>query len=291
MYIVKRTLNLFASWLRQDSTVSNSTIDLQTTRLPRTGPVNENSVLIGKDLTSAKSLGNSVVIGSECEDQGYKNVVIGHKSKINDYNYGTGVAIGSECQNRYGAGFAGGATCTSGGNGGVAIGQYCTCGIYGSGAIGQYAYTDWRGAFVFGGDNAGSVGAGTNQVGLFCSRTLNTTDASSTILTTAVRMVIPAKRVFAFRGFVTAYSNSTDTYRVKVWSVEGVISRDNSNSTRIVGTPTISVVAEDTDATTWAVTDIAANDTQESLEFTVTGEAGTGILWQVSLFTSQLGYA
>lgn len=203
---------------------------------------------------------------------------------------GVGVAIGYNNQTGGDGDAALGSGCSSGGSGSLAAGNTCSSGTYGSSGIGFSASTSNRGAFCFGA--AGTTAAtGANQVGLYCSHSTATSDTTPTVVATLTRFVIPAKRVMPFSGFMTAYSNATDTYRVKLWKIEGVITRDASNSTRIVGTPVITEIAADTDAASWAVTGVSANDTYESLEVTVTGEAATSILWQLTLFTAQLGYA
>lgn len=121
-----------------------------------------------------------------------------------------------------------------------------------------------------------------------------TTDASATVLsinnTVASRMVIPAMRACAITGVVTAMSDATDGYKVKAWEIKCVITRDNSNNTRIVGTPIITELGADTEAASWAITSITADNTNESLAITVTGEAATNIRFQASLFYSQVGH-
>ena len=126
-----------------------------------------------------------------------------------------------------------------------------------------------------------------------------TTDATLTPLnltnTAADRMVIPATRSVAFIGIVQAMCNvSSSSNFIKVWKIEGVITRDGSNTTRIVGTPTITEIAKDADGTptpsTWAIASITADDTNEALAINVTGQAGTTIRWQATLMFSQVGF-
>lgn len=85
-------------------------------------------------------------------------------------------------------------------------------------------------------------------------------------------------------------SDATDGYKVKAWEIKCIITRDNSNNTRIVGTPIITELGADTEAASWAITSITADNTNESLAITVTGEAATNIRFQASLFYSQVGH-
>jgi hypothetical protein len=108
-------------------------------------------------------------------------------------------------------------------------------------------------------------------------------------------MVIPATRSVAFIGIVQAMCNvSSSSNFIKAWEIRGVITRDGSNNTRIVGTPTITVLAQDADGTptpsTWAIASITADDTNESLAINVTGQAGTVIRWQSTILYSQVGF-
>lgn len=126
-----------------------------------------------------------------------------------------------------------------------------------------------------------------------------TTDATLTPLnitnTATDRLVIPASRAVTFIGIVTAASNvSSSSNFIKAWKIEGVITRDGSNTTRLVGTPTITEIAKDADGTptpsTWAIASITADDTNEALAINVTGQAATTIRWQATLMYSQVGF-
>jgi hypothetical protein len=141
-----------------------------------------------------------------------------------------------------------------------------------------------------------SVGRGQGNLQSFYTAT---TDASSTQLnitgSAGDRMVIPVTRSVSFIGIVQAMCNvSSSSNFVKAWEIRGVITRDGNNTTRIVGTPTITVLAQDADGTptpsTWAIASITADDTNEALAINVTGQAGTTIRWQASLFYSQVGF-
>jgi hypothetical protein len=220
------------------------------------------------------------------------------------------------CATRAGASYVASGTKSVllGGAGGAASASYSVClgGQY-SGATAEYAlatgyyarayhkYSFSSGAcpqstsvgqVSFGADENIYGGAQT------CILTLqtNTTSATATTLnilnTAANRPYLGAKSACTVTGLITAYSDSTDGYKVASWEIKCVIERNASNVTRIVGTPTISLLAADADAIAggWAVTSITADDTNEALAITVTGEVGTNIRWQSSLFYGQVGY-
>ena len=149
--------------------------------------------------------------------------------------------------------------------------------------------------------NTNQFSVGASSVGQASIQPLvaTTTDASATALNTSStatdRMVIPATRSCAFIGIVQAMCNvSSSSNFIKAWKIEGVITRDGNNTTRIVGAPTITVMAQDTDGTqtpsTWAIASITADDTNEALAINVTGQTGQTIRWQAVLMYSQVGF-
>jgi hypothetical protein len=176
---------------------------------------------------------------------------------------------------------------------------------YGTGAVASGVRSVAFGSTVtsanaaqFGVGGATSAGQGAAQASLQTFYTA-TTDASSTPLnisgTATDRMVIPATRSCAFIGIVQAMVNvSSSSNFIKAWEIRGVITRDGSNNTRIVGTPTITAFAQDADGTptpsTWTIASITADDTNEALAINVTGQAGTTIRWQAVLIYSQVGF-
>lgn len=117
-----------------------------------------------------------------------------------------------------------------------------------------------------------------------------TTDATAAVLnvdSTPTRITIPAKRAMHFYGLVTAFS---DAYKAKAWEIRGLIVRDDSNNTRIVGTPVITVRAGDSEASTWTVSSITADDTNEALSVNIAGQAATNIRWGMAIQFMQMGY-
>ena len=161
-------------------------------------------------------------------------------------------------------------------------------------AYGIYALATNMSQFAM--SNGPTLGQAQGNIQIFYQ---STSDASSVALSingnASNRMVIPATRSCAFIGIVQAMCNvSSSSNFIKAWKIEGVITRDGNNTTRLVGTPTITELAKDADGTptpsTWAIASITADDTNESLAITVTGQTGQTIRWQASLFYSQVGY-
>lgn len=247
------------------------------------------------DLQTGRSAATQVASGTNAAAVGARNTV--------SSNCGFSAGYLNTVSGIYG--FAVGTSNTaSGTNGSAAIGNSCTASGESSFAQGaqSQATGSWTCAIGIGvsainrGQFSCGYGPGFGQAQASIQNFYTTTtDATATILnignSSSNRLVVPAKRLIAFYGLVSAYSDSTDGYKAKSWEIKGVIERNASNATRIVGTPTIAVLAADTDASGWAITSISADDTNESLSINVTGEAATNIRWGASLFYNQLGYA
>lgn len=175
------------------------------------------------------------------------------------------------------------------------IGYGLTLANYSS-AIGYNLKTARSGQFAFG------IGAASNDdqaQGSLQTLYTFTSDATSTPLNiyniASARFTVPATRSIAFIGIVQAMCNVSSTSNfIKAWEIKGVITRDGNNTTRIVGTPIIVELAKDADGTptpsTWAITSITADDTNEALAINVTGQAGQTIRWQCVLMYSQVGF-
>jgi len=90
----------------------------------------------------------------------------------------------------------------------------------------------------------------------------------------AKRIDIRASSVLAFTGLVVARDNVAG--HGAAYKIEGVIKRDASNNTAMIGAATVTVIQED-DAS-WDVT-VAADDTNEALVITVKGDATNITKW------------
>ena len=103
-------------------------------------------------------------------------------------------------------------------------------------------------------------------------------------------MIIPADTTWAFSALIAARSDETDGNNAAIYKIEGGLKRDEANNTALVGTPTVTVIAEDTDAIPWSV-DCVADDTNEALAIRVTGEAATNIRWVCDLHIAAVIFA
>jgi hypothetical protein len=93
------------------------------------------------------------------------------------------------------------------------------------------------------------------------------------------RCVLQAKNVLSFRGQAVAYrSNYAGSAR---WTIEGLIKRDGSNNTTLVGV-TATLTHSDGTGNTLVLT-ITADDTNEALRVQVTGNASETWTWGVEL--------
>jgi hypothetical protein len=236
----------------------------------------------------------SFAVGKKNKAVGLSSVALGgYCSALHDQAIAIGWVAVANAQGSVALGNAASASGTYS----VAIGNYATTAVDGSVAIGNYAYATNRSCLSISGyGNPGYGQAQTNIQLLYQT----TTDATATRLQIGNLqahpygyIVIPAKRACTVTGLITAYSDSTDGYKVASWEIKAVIERNASNVTRIVGVPIISLLAADADAITgaWAVTSVTADDTNEALAITVTGEAATNIRWQATLLYGQVGYA
>ncbi len=194
----------------------------------------------------------------------------------------SGIALGSEHTVSAANGFAAGGNCTASvSNSAAAIGYYSTSSGFSAIALGSFANNAIACSLALGGGTYNG-----NQTGII-PLSKQTADATPTVLdllnNAAYRATLPASRAWHFRGQCIARSSA---HKASAWSIEGVIIRDASNDTRIVGTPTIALIAQDAEMAGTAVA-VSADNTNEALTITVTGLAATTIGWTCSIFYSQ----
>ena len=88
--------------------------------------------------------------------------------------------------------------------------------------------------------------------------------------------VVPDDTTWAFRGIVTAHRTDADNESAG-YLIQGVIDRNSgAATTALVGSPTVTVLAEDTAA--WDVA-VSADTGYGSLKVAITGETGKTINW------------
>lgn len=114
-----------------------------------------------------------------------------------------------------------------------------------------------------------------------------TTNATPTELfldNSSARMTIAVKTTWVFSIFVAA-KNATDPTKSAGYKFEGVIARNSTSTTAIVGSVTKTVLGEDTAA--WDA-DVTADDTNEALVITVTGQASNTIYWAATVHMTEV---
>lgn len=115
-------------------------------------------------------------------------------------------------------------------------------------------------------------------------QSVTTTNATPTVLTTdggaagaTTTWTLPNNRAACFFGYITA--RNTSTGEMIAWEVKGAFKRGaNAAATALVGTPTVTVIANDAAMAACALA-VGVNTTTGSLQLTATGLAATTIAW------------
>ena len=199
------------------------------------------------------------------------------------------VVIGQNNRATQRASVAIGATNYVAGTASVALGELCTVSGDWSVALGLYAVVPHNSTVAYGGGFFQVAGDAQNMTStLFVA----TTNATQTTLATysAGRLVIPADTTWAFSALVIGRSDETDGNDSGAYRIEGCLTRDESSNTALVGSVTVTTIAESAGATAWDVT-AEADDTNEALAIKVTGEASTNIRWVAKVDIAQVTYA
>lgn len=121
----------------------------------------------------------------------------------------------------------------------------------------------------------------------------STSDATQTELIVDTieteRMVLPASRTWAFNILIAARQTGGVAGTVgdsAGYEIKGVVKRDGSNSTALVGPIMKTIIGEDQSA--WDAT-VVADDTNEALVVKVTGEASKTIHWVATVNITEVG--
>jgi len=198
----------------------------------------------------------STAFGQNCKASGESSFAAG----------GTSAATGP-------ASVALGGSNTATGTGAVVLGYASQATANRTVALGSYALAYQTGQLAFAGAGFDS-NSGTAQATMFVPliSTSVTYETPLTLFGTVGggRMVVPAKTSWAFTAMVLGETANAET--VVAYKLEGVISRNASNTTRIVGSVVTTVLAEDTDLPNPTAT---ADDTNEALIINVTGDGRT----------------
>ena len=222
------------------------------------GSAGQESVAIGK---LAKTVGtNTLAIGARAQTTGASAIAIGHSYG----NYGCVAA-----------------------SGGIAIGDGNNADAIFSTALGYRAKAATKGKFAFA---VGQFAAqGDAQGGMYILRA-DTTDATATVLTTnnatadADNQIVAASDTcITFDGTITAMQNGAQSYAS--WRIEGLLVNDGGTTT--VANSAITVIDNQS---SWGLT-LTADNTNNALAITFTGEAAHNIRTVANIRTTEVTYA
>ena len=140
-------------------------------------------------------------------------------------------------------------------------------------------------AHVIGGESFATVGDCQTTVMVARVSTTDATIASMRLGAAAQRITIPDQTTWVFDALIVARRTDADNESAG-YRIIGVIDRQTgAGTTSLVGTPTVTVLAED--AAAWDAT-VQADSTNGALDFRVTGEAGKTIRWVARVTLSEV---
>lgn len=250
----------------------DNSIDLQTSRT---------------DANQVASGSRSVIIGAESRASGTGSVAIGLGNSVTS-GFAAAIGYNNTVSNEA---TALGASNTVSGQYGFGVGYVNTVsGLSSSIPGGRSATTNSiQGLMAYGFSGASG---GQNQMSYFGARPITTDGAArratadNAAAAATNQLALRNSSAFTFEGKVIARDTSTGD--IKSWTLRGAIKRGaNAAATALVGTPTVTVVAEDTAASTWAVA-LAADTTNGTLAVNVTGQATKTIRWTVVIHSAEV---
>jgi hypothetical protein len=245
-------------------------IDFQLNRGAASQVASGSSSAILYGISCTASGAESLAGGNNCSASASQSISLGASATASGNN---SVAIGN-------------AVMASGQNS-VAFGSQSQATGVNSVVIGDYALADRTGMYAFA--SGPFATRGDCQQERYIQRR-QTTDATQTELSTngaapaaATRIAIATDSTYAFSALITARRTDADNESAG-YKIEGVID-NNAGTTAFVGTPTVTVLSEDTAA--WDVV-AEADNTNDALVFKVTGEAAKTIRWGASIMLMKI---
>ena len=213
---------------------------------------------------------NSIVMGYQCKSTGANGVSLGQNNIVSGNN-ATAIGYFNTASGYYTTAL--GYDNTTSGAFGYAIGYQAVSAVKGKGA---YA----SGRFAADGDAQG---------GKFILRA-DTTDATATVLTTdnstaaATNQIVAASDTcITFDGTITAMQNGAQAYAS--WKIEGLLVNDGGTTTLANSATTVIQ-----NLSSWGMA-LSADNTNNALAITFTGEAGHNIRVVANIRTSEVTYA
>ena len=201
-----------------------------------------------------------------------------------------------------------------GGDSNTAQNQYdAVCGGIGNTASGGYSFVgggdnntaDGQFSYIvcgFGGHTHGIEAYGVVSGGVFAAQgdaqlgvlplRIATEDGSTKVLTSdgsaataSNQIILSDNSTFGFHGSVVARDNSANS---SYWEFKGLIKRGSGeSSTTLIGSCVASLLAQDSGASTWAVT-LVADTVNGGLSVVVAGQSGATIHWMCRIETEEL---
>jgi hypothetical protein len=217
---------------------------------------------------------NSIAMGNQAKASSSRGVAIGAYALSSS----TSIALSTGWNN---------IAVTASGSNSVAIGGGTSATSPGSYAFGQQSSSAIRGKYAYA---AGRFAAnGDAQGGQFILRA-DTTDATATVLTTNNSTAAADNQIVAlsdtcitFDGTITAMQNGAQSYAS--WRIEGLLVNDGGTTT--VANSAITVIDNQSN---WGLS-LTADNTNNALAITFTGEAAHNIRTVANIRTSEVTYA
>jgi len=233
------------------------------------GATSANSIAMGYQAKAPTNY--AVAIGAETQSRNWYGISIGYQ---ND-NGTADKALTLGWQN------------TTSGNRSVVIGDNNDCTVADAYALGTQAKSSVRGKYAYASGQFAAVGDA--QGGQFILRA-DTTDATATVLTTNNNSNLAANQIVAasdtcitFDGTITAMQNGAQAYAS--WKIEGLLVNDGGTTTLANSATTVIQ-----NLSSWGMA-LSADNTNNALAITVTGEAAHNIRWVANIRTTEVTYA
>lgn len=228
---------------------------------------------------------NSVAIGYLAKATGAKSVAISSNTYSGSATASGGgaVAIG-DGPTASGIGSTSiGRGCTASGVNAIAMGRSAQATAEASVAIGYPAYSDVKGGIAFAGSGYFGSALGDAQGRMYILR-VETSDATATELAeSSARIKVPTNGAVVFDGLITGLESGVNSYAG--WKIEGMIVNDAGTTTLV--NSAITVIHN---TPNWGLA-LTADNTNNRLAITVTGEASHNIRWVANIRTVETIYA
>ncbi len=263
-----------------------SAVDWQTQRGGATEVASGSQSVIGGGIYNKASGAYSCVPG------GYNNTASGSGAFCT--GFGSSVAgfaagaIGSSCVVNGSSSFASGSTVTVSGAESFGWGNTNTADAPNSSAGGLQAHT--RGISCIAESSGGLAGSGSSQHRRFVLKRDTSNNTPAQLITGSAGSPSATNQVNLQNGSATIVTGSLvardlTSGDTSTWTFSAALKR-YAAVTSLVGSATVTLVAADSGASTWAFA-ITADVTNDCVAFTVTGETGKAIRWVATILSSE----